>query len=485
MFTLFSCELHVIAVYADYIVAGDTLDAFDLVEIEMTEVSSWFFQFQRIDGELGSSVEWKNRPCRVSADITSPLGDFALAIEPCTQLIKVGGGGEIRDSAILSLESGKFDLSLSNIHSIITGLCALFSILLAQPVSVIRVRARGESGGGLSVYFPHYETIDGIGDPLDDRMRFFFKRHLFDENWQTIAQSFFNSQLRDPSWIRLSSMKRYQDFWEYKVAAYVFILDSYVDFKSKALPKKSVKSATLKIDTFNSHLQKLQSPLSREQSIEIMGFVTDIFGTKRHDFREKYEYVVSQVDVDAIKVINMTHENFADLKQFRDDVAHGKPLNVDHAVFAHMPQLTEKLSLLLTYFAFLDFGLTSQHFIACLSQTWSRIVLNSVINRAHLDRVNGSAEFITVSAATLELFGQQTKMRAFCCFDMVRGSEPVFSEYHTELYYKQLFAKKPAGASQDPNDVFQLTDKKVRVVGKVYFEYGCDFLQLDNVFLFE
>ncbi|MCO1361014.1 hypothetical protein L0Y97_18905 [Burkholderia multivorans] len=485
VFTLFNCELHLIAVYADYIVAGDTADAFDLVEIEMTEITSWFFQFQRIAGELGASVEWKNRPCRVSADITSPFGDFSLAIEPYTELIKIDGGSEIRDSAILSIERGKCDLSLCNIHSIITSLCALFSILLAQPVSVISVRARSKNGRGLSVYFPHYERIDGVGDPLDDRMRFFLKRHLFDGNWQTIAQSFFNSQLRDPSWIRLSSMKRYQDFWEYKVAAYVFILDSYVDFKTKALPKKAVKSATFKIENFTARLQKLRSALIPEQSAEILAVATDIFGTRKYDFREKYEYVVSQADADAIKVINMTSDNFADLKQFRDDVAHGKPLNVDDAVSSRMPQLTDKLSLLLTYFAFLDFGLTSRDFVACLSQTWSRIVLNSEINRMHLDRVNESAEFITVSAATLELFKRQTKMKAFCCFDMTSGSEPAFSEYHTDLYYKQLFAKKPAGASQDPNDFFRLTDKKVRTVGKLYFEHGDDYLQLDHVFLFE
>lgn len=485
VFTLFNCELHFIAVYADYIVAGDTADAFDLAEIEMTHVTNWFFQFQRIAGEVGSSVEWKNRPSNVSADVTSPLGDFSLAITPYTELIAVNDGNEIRDAAVLSIENSQCDFTLCNFRSIITSLCTLFSILLAQPVSVISVRVRSKSGQGLPVYFPHYEKIEDTDNRLDGRMRFLLKRHLFDENWQTIAQSFFNSNLRDPSWLRLSSMKRYRDFWEYKVAAYVFILDSYVDFKTKVLPKKANNSATYKIDTLKARLQAMHSTLTQQLNDEIVAIATEIFGTKDHTFREKYQHVVSQVDANVIKIVNLTDDNFTDLKRFRDDVAHGNPLNVEGALSSHIPQLTEKLSLLLTYFAFLDFGLTSQNFIACLSQTWNRIVLNSEINQVHLDRVNESAEFITVSAETLELFKQKTKMKAFCCFDITPGAEPTFSEHYTDFYYKQLFVKKPEDASQDPNDFFQLADKKVRMVGKLYFEHGDDKLQLNHVFLFE
>ncbi|WGS43146.1 hypothetical protein LFL97_06355 [Burkholderia sp. JSH-S8] len=485
VFTLFNCELHFIAVYADYIVAGDTADAFDLAEIEMTHVTSWFFQFQRIAGDVGTSVEWKNRPSSVSADVISPLGDFSLAITPYTELIEIDGGNEIRDSAVLSIENFQCDFTLCNFRSIITSLCTLFSIILAQPVSVISVRVRSKSGKSLSLYFPHYEKIEDTDNRLDDRMRFLLKRHLFDGSWQTIAQSFFNSDLREPSWLRLSSMKRYQDFWEYKVAAYVFILDSYVDFKTKTLPKKANKSATYKIDMLKARLQALHSTLTQQQSDEFVALATEIFGTKDHTFREKYQHVVSQVDANVIKIINLTDDNFTDLKRFRDDVAHGNPLNVDGALSSRMPQLTDKLSLLLTYFAFLDFGLASQDFIACLSQTWNRIVLNSEINQLHLDRVNESAEFIAVSAETLEQFKQKTKMKAFCCFDVTPGAEPTFSEHNTDLYYKQLFAKKLPGASQDLNEFFQVAGKKVRTVGKLYFEYGDDHLQLNHVFLFE
>ncbi|WP_157378812.1 HEPN domain-containing protein [Burkholderia ubonensis] len=485
VFTLFNCELHFVAVYADYIVAGDTEGAFDLVEIEMSELTNWFFQFQRIAGDVGTSLEWKNRPSNVSADVTSPLGDFSLAITPHTELIEINDGSEIRDSAVLSIENFRRDFTLPGFRSIITGLCTLFSILLAQPVSIISVRVRSERKQGLSVYFPHYEKIEDADSRLDGRMRFLLKRHLFDENWQTIAQSFFNSDLRDPSWIRLSSMKRYRDFWEYKVAAYVFILDSYVDFKTKLLPKKINKSATYKIDTLKARLPTLHSILTQQQSDELVALATEIFGAKDHTFREKYQHVLSQVDENVIKIINLTDDNFTDLKRFRDDVAHGNPLNIDGALSSRMPQLTDKLSLLLTYFAFLDFGLNSQDFIECLSRTWNRIVMNSGINQLHLDRVNGSAEFIAVSAETLELFRQKIKMKSFCCFEIIPGAEPTFLEHHTDLYYKQLFAKKPKGASQDPNDFFQPVDKKVRTVGQLYFEHGDDHLQLNHVFLFE
>ncbi|MBL3963094.1 hypothetical protein H3O04_11345 [Burkholderia sp. KCJ3K979] len=485
VFTLFGCELHFIAVYADYIVAGDTVDAFDLAEFEMTEVADWFFQFQRIAGEVGTSVEWKNRPSNVSADVTSPLGSFSLAIAPYTELVAIDGGREIRDYAVFSIENSKDALTLSKLRSIITGLCTLFSILLARPVSIISIRVRGKGGKGFSVYFPYYEKTPDSDGHEDSGMRFLLKRNLFDQNWQTIAQSFFNSDLLDPSWLRLSSMKRYRDFWEYKVAAYVFILDSYVDFKTKLLPKKTNKSATYKIEALKGRLLTLQSTPTEQQCNEFVALATEIFGAKDYTFREKYQHVVSQVDDDVIKIVNLTDNNFSDLKRFRDDVAHGNPINVDGAILSKIPQLTDKLSLLLTYFAFLDFGLTSRDFIDCLSRTWNRIVLNSEINQLHLDRVNESAEFIAVSAETLELFKQKTKTKTCCCFDIVPGAEPIFLEHQTELFCQQLFVKRPTGASQDPNDFFRPVDKKVRTVGKLYFEHGDDHLQLNHVFLFE
>ncbi|MNR84304.1 hypothetical protein D3C72_151020 [compost metagenome] len=485
IFTLFNCKLHFDTVYANFVVAGDTIDAFDLVEIELTHVSNWFFQYQHITGDVGTSVEWINRPNTTSADVMSPLGDFSLAITPYTNLIKTKNGNEIRNSAILSIENTHFNLTLCKLRSIINSLCTLFSILLAQPVSIIFARVRGKSGRGLSLYFTHFEKIENTDSLLDGRMEYLLKRDLFDENWKTIAQSFFNSELRDPSWLRLSSMKRYQDFWEYEVAAYVFILNSYVDFKTKTLPKKLSNSANEKIDTFKTRLKASSLTLTQQQDDELIAIATEIFGTKNYTFREMYKFVESQVDENVIKIVNLTEKDFTDLKRFRDDVAHGNPLIINGELSSRIHRLTDKLALLLTYFAFLDFGLTSQDFIACLSNTWNRIVRNSEINQLHLDRVNKSAEFITVSVETLELFKQKIRRKIFSCFDITPGTEPIFSEHHTDLYYKQLFTKKPVGASQDPNDFFKRSDKKVRTVGKLYFENGDDHLQLDHVFLFE
>ena len=289
---------------------------------------------------------------------------------------------------------------------------------------------------------------------------------------------------RDPSWLRLSSMKRYQDFWEYEVAAYVFILDSYVDAKTKSLPKKTKNSSTNKIEKLKARLQTSSSTFTQQQKDELIALTTEIFGSKEHSFLDKYLHVVSQVDKDVIKIINLKDDDFKYLKRFRDDVAHGHPLNVDGSLSSNIPQLTDRLSLLLTYFAFLDFGLTSQDFIGCMSQTWNQIVRNSEINQLHLDRVSEMAEFIAVSAETLELFKQQTKTKHFPCFVVTPGAEPIFSEHYTDLYYKQLFIKKSSHALEELHDIFQLTDKKVRSVGKLYFEHGNEHLQLNQAFLF-
>lgn len=485
-YTLFNCELHFGDVYAEYILAGEAFNAFDSIEIEITHITQWFFQWERIIGDVGTSVQWKNRPSRISANVTSPLGNFCLAIDPHTDLTATAERSEILNTAVVLVENSHSHLGVIDIRSLVTSLCTLFSILLALPVSVLTVRAKDKNGKWHSIYFPHYEKVEEDERDAKNGMRYLLKRKILDEDakWQVIAQAFFNSELRDPNWIRLSSMKRYQDFWEYKVAAYVFLLDSYVDFKTKSLPKKNSKSATNRINHFSRELSTV-SNLNTEQSADIVELATKIFGSIDHSFVDKYQHVVSNVDQDVLKIINLTHSDFVTLKNFRDDVAHGKTITFGSASASVIPRLTEKLSLLLTYFAFLDFDLTSADFIECISHTWNRMVLSSDINGMHLSRVNKSAEFITVSKGTLNTIKQQTKKRTFCCFHLNPNGEPTFSEYHTDLYYKQLFVEKPSNSSQDPNSIFQLANRKVRTIGTLYFENGEDHLELHHVFLFE
>ena len=212
----------------------------------------------------------------------SLLGDYSLAITPYTDLIATDDGNQIRNTAVISIENTQFNLTVRNLRSNINDLCTLFSILLAQPVSIISVRVRNKIGRSFALYFTHYEKIEDNDNRLDSRMRYLFQRDLLEANWQTIAQSFFNSDLRDPSWLRLSSMKRYQDFWEYEVAAYVFILDSYVDAKTKSLPKKTKNSSTNKIEKLKARLQTSSSTFTQQQKDELIALTTEIFGSKEH-----------------------------------------------------------------------------------------------------------------------------------------------------------------------------------------------------------
>jgi hypothetical protein len=62
------------------------------------------------------------------------------------------------------------------------------------------------------------------------------------------------------------------------------------------------------------------------------------------------------------------------------------------------------------------------------------------------------------------------------------GNEVEFSEEHTKQYYDELMTPR---VSQDPNSLFKIPGKSVRVAPTVYFESGEDRLQLNHVFLFE
>jgi hypothetical protein len=481
-FTLINCEFIAIQLTAEFIVGNHTKNSFKLAHVNYTEAPEWFFQQQQVTGEPGDFLKWHNTPKEIAAKITTNESEFSITCIPRTSILSTDDGQLITNATIFAFERSTGGFRIHTLADHVKGLAALLSILLAYPISIQNVFVKCENGESAAIHFPYYKKFETEARRLDPRMDFFLHKQIFESNWQLIAQRFFTSKLRDPHWLRLAGMKRYNDFWEYKLLGYVTLLDAYVDFRSKDIPKKRHGTETRKITAFKAKLEKMHDVLNSEQRSKLSSLVTSVFGTQEHTFQEKFAYATSKLDKNTLQIINLSTADFEILKGLRDDIAHGRMTSVKNKNAERSHILVEKLTLLLTYLAFLDFGLSSSDFVACLAHSWNRIRRGSNINEAHLYRITKQAEFISVSPELLDELKQKTGLRSFCCFYLNADKEVEFSEEYTKLFHDELMTPR---VSQDPNDFFKIPGKSVRVASTVYFESGEDNFQLNHVFLFE
>lgn len=104
-FSLFDCQFEQLFLSCEYIVSTETTDAFVLAEIEVLDISPWFFEYQSLQGEPGAKIEWVNTPHEISASLT--LDDKNLTVKgyPLTSIDKTDDGHLIKDSVLFSIES--------------------------------------------------------------------------------------------------------------------------------------------------------------------------------------------------------------------------------------------------------------------------------------------------------------------------------------------------------------------------------------------
>ncbi|KAF1040150.1 MAG: hypothetical protein GAK33_01150 [Burkholderia lata] len=482
-FTLFDCQFEQLFLSCEYIVSTETTDAFVLAEVEVLDIAPWFFEYQRIEGKPGAKIEWVNTPHEINASLTLDDKNLTFKAYPHTTIDQTNDGHLIKDSVLFSIESTSA-LSISKVRRYTTDLLALLSILLGTPASILSVGIKSDNGSSSYAFFPYYEPESDTGTRKKGSQDYFLKKPIFEATWQTIVQNFFPSELRDPLWLRLSGMKRYKDFWEYKVLGYVTLWEAYVSSQTHSLGKKTIAIPTKAVKRFHEKLDKSELTLSNAQVQGVKDLADSVFQTREYTLQEKTEIVISQADPDIVEIINLSSDAFVRLRKIRDEIAHGDIITIPPDEHPLLSTRIEKLTLLLTYFAFIEFGLKKDDFLACLRSTWNRMVRGANLNEAHLDKVTGNAEFITLTSENLLALKPVATGQAFCCFYRNDHGDVSYSLDDTKTYFAKL-RSNTLGNNPDYNEVFNNHEKKIRYVPNLYFEDGQHNLHFTAVILFE
>ncbi len=482
-FTLFDCQFERLFLSCEYIVNMETTDAFILAEVEVLDISPWFFEYQQMQGKPGAKIEWVNTPHEISASLM--LGDKDLTVKayPHTSIDPTDEGHLIKDSVLFSIESTTA-LNISEVRRYATDLLALLSILLGSPASVSSVGIKSDKGSSGYAFFPYYEPEADTSTRKKKSHDYFLKKPIFEANWQTITQNFFPSELRDPLWLRLSGMKRYNGFWEYRVLGYVTLWEAYVSSQTQRLGKKTIAIPTKAVKRFHEKLDKNKLALTNEQVQAVNALADSVFQSRKYTLQEKTEIVISQTDPDIVKIINLSSDAFVRLREIRDAIAHGDTITIPPDEYPLLFTRIEKLTLLLTYFAFIEFGLKKDDFLTCLHSTWNRMVRGANLNEAHLDKVMGTAEFITLTSENLLALKSLATGQAFRCFYRDDQGEVAYSQEATKAYFAKL-QSNTLESNPNYNEVFNNYEKKIRYVPNLYFEDGQRNLHFTAAILFE
>ena len=476
IFCLCDCGTNGIALYADYVIDGDLKEAaVDSISVRYSDVSEWFLHWRKVDGSVGKTLNWTRIPKDINVSIKTDDEQFDLRSAYCSSHSQLGEDLVLHEHVEFIFSAKGSTFSLADVKAKTHELSCLLSILLAYPVTIISVVVSQGSGRSYQIYFPTFERPERSKDDNSFWVRCFIQQPALDGRWQTIFDHYYQSNYRKVCWVRLSGMQRYDGFWEYKTLGYVSLLDRYLSIKfNRAPPSESRPPALKKITKFRQYLaEELPDILPNEQD-KIVDIANKAFSSTTLSFSNKYRLAIEEADIDIIKIINLSEDEFSLIKKVRDRVAHGADHGLEQDQLPTVIRAQAKIALLLTYWAFLDFGFMAQEFIACLAKTHSNLVLAAMIDSVYMQRVTGTAEFFSVTAEKLRLLRGIKRLRFQSCCTENEIGEIEFSEEFTKKYTDWSNDTTRTSTIHDPEQIFGLSKDQARLVNQGYFECGED-----------
>ena len=115
--------------------------------------------------------------------------------------------------------------------------------------------------------------------------------------------------------------------------------------------------------------------------------------------KEKYEALMSKIDISLKDAISFSDEDFSQIQKIRNSTAHGdvyKRLSQGANITLEM-QLSDRLLLLLMCFIYLELGFTESDIADSFLRSHSQFKGNARINSRELDRLADAAEFIELA----------------------------------------------------------------------------------------
>ncbi|WP_146176155.1 ApeA N-terminal domain 1-containing protein [Chromobacterium haemolyticum] len=473
-FTLFNCSVTGRHVSVDCIVAGDVTGKFKSIQIRFNDISEWFMPFRTIAEKLNANSDLPDKHKQICEVINTPKESFNFKSEPVLQITKSGEDHTIHEHTVFIFECINDFFSEKDLKKKPHELSTLLSILIAMPVYIINIQTECTEGRLHDVFFPTFKNKDQ--DSEKNHFEYFIPKQILENRWRVILENYYNSDLREISWTRLSGMQRYEGFWEYKALGYVSLLDKYVDLMTKDIKKKQTKKEELRESRIKTELQKISPKLTENQESSIFDIIINCFmNGKKPQFKDKYNHVLENTDLSIRSIINLSNTDFIKIKEIRDAIAHGDAPNLIELGHGKIDVIINKIALLLTYWAFVDFGLNKEDFLKCLS-SHSQLVFRADIDRVELARETKSAGFFIVPKEKFDQLSKIKRIKINSCFIIYSNGEIEYSESHT-ISLKSWLEKGISGVTPIA-DIFNIDSEKIQCWGVAYIECEKERLEI-------
>lgn len=471
------------AIYADYLIAGDVPDAeFQRIDIRYSDISEWFLQWRTIDGVVGEKLTWSGLPQKISADFDDANRRFHLTTEYVGYVGHNGKDHVLHEYIEFAIRPASGRLTAQDAKEKAMEFACLLSILIAQPVSILAVTVQTQAGRNFALYFPTFRPVvrdTSINDFLRDC---FTQKHWLDAYWESVIQKYFQSAHRKIRWMRLAGMQRYEGFWEYKTLGYVSLLDSYVShnlLKKIVVPPRAKSMSKLQ-DALNGVSPRLDSRMLTD----VLDAVRQAFShLQEATFPEKYATAIASTDADIVKIINITGENFRLIKKVRDKIAHGDAIELKEAEFQQIHIVVTRIELLLTYWAYVDFGLSKGDFLKGLKSPFNRLRRLAQVDEKHLARVTDAAAFFALDADGFGHLSSYSGSGVFACFTEGPNREITFSEHYTQMHKDWHMGHHKGVFTAD--QIFGVSPDVVRHVSHMYVECEGKALEFHSAYIFD
>ncbi|WP_226488942.1 hypothetical protein [Pseudomonas sp. B20] len=439
IFTLINCEIEDLTIYADLLISGEIELGVSSIIIRYADISEWFLHDQRIEGNVGESLNWSNAPPPIDATVQTDREQFKISSEVSSFIIN----NRVEERVlveyvnfIFSKDKALFDFS--EVREKPHHLACLFSILIAAPITITCIWVTGAKRNWLPTYFSAFERPK----KEFERNRFWrnslIRREMLDLHWPGILNSYFNSKHRESIWVRLAGMQRYQGFWEYKVLGYVSLLDSYATSITKLNNIKPTSNKLATIESIIQQIENLNTLVSSEGVAAIRAILNCALPKPRKElhFQEKYEYIILNTDANILKTINLSNEEFILLKKVRDTIAHGDAVDLEVYPHEKIFSITSKITLLLTFRALHEFGILAEDFMRSLYNTSNVLRYTKGLDITHLERFLNPTSFFAVSQDLFEKISKFKSERINACFTLSENGEIHYSEKYVTLFKK-------------------------------------------------
>ncbi|MEE4183395.1 HEPN domain-containing protein [Pseudomonas viridiflava] len=471
VFTLINCVAENNTIYADMIVCGEVGGGVSKIIVRYSNIAEWFLYDQDVQGNPGESISWGAPPPPINADIKTDVETFNISSDIYSSITIKAEERVIREHVSFIFSKSDAPFELSEIKAKPHQLACLLSLLIAYPISITNVWITTTSDRWLPAYFPAFERPKQELKANQFWRNSLIRRKTLDLRWTELFNRYYNSELLTTIWIRLAGMQRYKGFWEYKAFGYISLLDAYANAISKRdkLVTKTQRESERAV--IGARIIAIKPALTCQQLKEIEKVLASTLADKETwpTFKEKYEYMLKSTDAIITEVINITGDDFKTIKKARDAIAHNDAIELAKYPYDKIQPVIEKITLLLTYRALNEFGISPDEFLRSFHNTINRLHYIEGLNLISLQKALYPESFFDVSQSLFERISKFGKERVSPCFVVDSNGQIQYSDRHVSLYNDWI---KDKTKHRTPVwEILETDEQSLNVIDHMYVEF--------------